>query len=376
MSRKSKSIWISSSAFTLLGLGAIMYWFTWGTFHESTNDSYVNGNMIMLTPQISGIVTTILADNTQLVEEGQPLIELDRHDYEISLEKAKADLAESVREVCGLFIMVEQLEARKQMAQAALLRAKLDYQHRKALVGDASVSREDFEHSQTTLSSAFAYVKEVEKQLGSAIAKINSTTVQTHPLVNQAKANLRASYLSLHRCTVRSPARAIVTMRKAQLGQWVESSSPLLSLVPLDQIWVDANFREVSLKNLRIGQSVELFSDMYGRFETFHGKVIGLNPGTGSVFSVLPPQNATGNWIKIVQRVPVKISLDPKELAQRPLVLGLSMTATVDTHERSGLQIPNVTPSDPIYKSDVYDNELAGVDAMIEEIIAANLYGN
>ncbi len=371
-----KTIWISSSVFITIAIVIGVYWFMWARFHESTNDSYVNGNMIMLTPQVSGIVTTILTDNTQLVEQGQPLIELDRHDYEIALEKSKANLAETVRQVCSLYIQVQQLEAKKQASQSDLLRAKLDYQHRKALVEDGSVSREDFEHSQTTLSSAFARLKEVDKELGQAIAKITSVTVGTHPLVNEAKADLRAKFLALHRCTVRSPARAIVTLRKAQVGQWVSASTPLLSLVPLDQIWVDANFREVSLKNLRIGQDVELFSDMYGRFETFHGKVVGLNPGTGSVFSVLPPQNATGNWIKIVQRVPVKIALDPEELQKRPLVLGLSMTATINTEVRDGLQLPNLSPVESVYSSNVYDNELAGVDELIAEIIEANMYGN
>jgi len=369
-----RAIWICSFIFILCALIFAIYYLAYARFHESTDDSYVNGNMIMLTPQISGIVTTILADNTQLVEVGQPLIELDKHDYEIDLQKAKADLAETVRDVCSMFIKVQELEAKKKSAQADLLRAKLDYQHRKALVVDASVSREDFEHSQTTLSSAFAYLKEVEQELGSAIAKVDQTTVETHPLVEQQKSALRSAFLALHRCTVRSPARAIVTQRKAQVGQWVSASSALLSLVPLDQIWVDANYREVSLKNLRIGQPVELFSDMYGRFKKFHGKVVGLNPGTGSVFSVLPPQNATGNWIKIVQRVPVKIALNPDELKTHPLVLGLSMTAKINTHSRAGLQLPTLSPSTPNYSTDVYADELTGVDAMIDEIVQANMY--
>lgn len=371
-----KIFWISSSVFILFSLLIGAYWLVWARFHESTNDSYVNGNMIMLTPQVSGIVTNILTDNTQLVEQGQALIELDRHDHEIALEKAKANLAQTVRQVCSLFIQVQQLEAKKQAYQADLLRAKLDYQHRKALVDDGSVSQEDFEHSQTALASAFARLKEVDKELGQSIAKITSTTVETHPWVAAAKADLRSSFLRLHRCTVRSPARAIVTLRKAQVGQWVEPSTPLLSLVPLDQIWVDANFREVSLKNLRIGQNVELFSDMYGRFETFHGKVVGLNPGTGSVFSVLPPQNATGNWIKIVQRVPVKIALNSEELDKRPLVLGLSMTATVDTHNRTGFQLPHPSVTQSVYSSDIFNDELAGVDEIIEQIVQANTYGN
>jgi membrane fusion protein (multidrug efflux system) len=351
-----------------------MYWLGIGQFHEATDDSYVNGNMIMLTPQINGIITTILADNTQLVEPGQPLIELDKHDSEIAFERARADLGAAVRTVCQMFIRVEQLQAKKKVAEAALLRSKLDYQHRKALVSDASVSREDFEHSETTLSAAFASLAEVDKELLGAIAEVENTSVSAHPKVDQAKASFRKAFLTLYRCTVRAPTYGIVTLRRAQLGQWVKASDPLLSLVPLDQIWVDANFREVNLKNLRIGQPVELFSDMYGRWKKFHGRVVGLNPGTGSVFSILPPQNATGNWIKIVQRVPVKISLSPEELKTHPLVLGLSMTAKIDTHVRSGQRLPQAAEIKPIYASDVYAKELAGVDAMIEEVIAENTF--
>jgi membrane fusion protein (multidrug efflux system) len=371
-SKKSRAIWITTALFIVSGLSYWIYWLGIGQYQESTDDSYVNGNMIMLTPQIDGIITTILADNTQWVEPGQPLIELDKHDYEIAFERAKADLGDAVRSVCQMFFRVEQLTAKKKVAEAALLRAKLDYQHRRALVSDASVSREDFEHSETTLSAAFAELAEADKELLGAIAEVENTSVDTHPKVAQAKANFRKAYLALYRCTVRSPVYGIVTLRKAQLGQWVKAADPLLSLVPLDQIWVDANFREVSLKNLRIGQPVELYSDMYGRWKKFHGRVIGLNPGTGSVFSILPPQNATGNWIKIVQRVPVKISLNPEELKAYPLVLGLSMTAKIDTHGRSGQRLPHASESKPIYSSDVYAKELEGVDALIDEVIAEN----
>lgn len=370
--KKYRAVWIATAIFLV---AAVLFWFYWlgiGRFHETTDDAYINGNMIMVTPQISGIITTILVDNTQMVEPGQPIVEIDKHEYEISFEKARADLGDAVRNVCQMFFRVEQLEAKKKVAEADLLRAKLDYQHRRALVSDASVSREDFEHSETTLSAAFATLAQVDKELLGAVAEVENTSVDTHPKVDQAKAAFRKSFLALHRCTVRAPTYGIITLRKAQLGQWVNAQDALLSLVPLDQIWVDANFREMSLKNLRIGQPVELFSDMYGRWKKFHGRVIGLNPGTGSVFSILPPQNATGNWIKIVQRVPIKIALDPGELKSHPLVLGLSMTAKIDTHKRSGLRLPQLADSKPIYSSDVYEKELEGVDGMIDEIITQN----
>lgn len=367
-----RALWISTTLFLLCGGAYFTYWLFWGQFRETTNDTYVNGNMIILTPQEEGIVTTIWVDNTQIVEEGQPIAELDRHEYEIALDRAKADLAEMVRRVSQMFIKVDELKAKRAIQEANLLRAQLDFEHRKALVDDASVSREDFEHSETALLAAEAALKETSQELAAAWAQVENTSVANHPLVEQMKASLRRAFLRLKRCTVRAPARGIISQRRAQVGQWVRPADALMALVPLDQIWVDANFREVSLKHFRIGQPVELYADMYGRDIKFQGRLVGLNPGTGSVFSVLPPQNATGNWIKIVQRVPVKISLHPQELEQHPLVLGLSMTATVDTHDRSGLRLPQQPNAKPIYATDVYAKELCGVESLIEQILAEN----
>lgn len=358
--------------FILCGALYAIYWGMWGQFKESTDDAYVNGNMITITPQIEGIVTTILTDNTQLVEAGQILVELDSHDYEIAFEKSKADLADTVRQVVQLFLKVDELDAKREVNQAHLMRASLDYKHRTELVADGSVSREEFEHSETAFYAAYFSLAEVMKELQAAQAEVENTSIATHPKVEQAKAALQKDFLSLHRCKVLAPTRGIITQRKAQVGQWVKSEDPLMALVPIDEMWVDANFREVDLKNLRIGQPVKLVSDMYGDKMAFHGHVIGLNPGTGSVFSILPPQNATGNWIKIIQRVPVKISLNPLELKLHPLVLGLSMTATVDTHDRQGLQLPLASEAKPIYASDVYTDELAGVDEIINQIINDN----
>jgi len=372
---KKRTIWIGLTTllFVLLALFFFIYWWIWGQFEESTNDSYVNGNMIILTPQVEGIVTAIYVDNTELVEPGQPVIELDRHFYEIALDQAKAVLADRVRQVSQLFLQVEELEASQKVAMAALIRAALDYEHRAALVEEGGVAREEFEHSQTTLLSAYATLTEVEKSYEKALVEVNHTTLTTHPKVEQAKALLRQAFLLLHRCTVLAPTRGIISQRKAQVGQWVKAEDPLMALVPIDQIWVDANFREVSLKYLRIAQPVEMVSDMYGEEIKFHGQVVGLNPGTGSVFSILPPQNATGNWIKIVQRVPVKIGFsDLDELKRRPLLLGLSMTVTVDTHDRHGMQLPETAHETVLYSTSSYENELLGVEQIIDDIIEKN----
>ncbi len=351
-------------------------WLIWWRFEEETDDAYVNGNMILITPQQKGIITTILADNTQLVEEGQPIVELDKTDYEIALNRAKAELGNAVRSVVQMFVKVKELEAKRDASRADFLRACLDYKHRRELVDDQSVSVEEFEHSQTSALSAFSGYKEVEQELEAARARVGNTTVSRHPEVERAKANLQAAFLELHRCVVRAPARGIITQRKAQVGGWVQAADALMSLVPIDQVWVDANYREVDLKNLRIGQPVHLKSDMYGDEVIFKGTIVGLNPGTGSVFSILPPQNASGNWIKILQRIPVKISLDADQIKNFPLMLGLSMTATAYTRDRTGQRLSRTVVRKPIYKTNVYSQELEGVDEMTRKIIAENIVLN
>ncbi len=372
--KKWLTLGITFAIFCCLGLAYLVYWFMWARFEEYTDDAYVNGNMVMLTPQVQGIVTAILADNAQLVEEGQPILQLDEHDYRLALEKAQADLAETVREVVKLFTHVEELLALCEMRKADLLRASLDYEHRKHLVDTGGVSKEDFEHSETTFLSAFASLVEAKKQLLAAIAQVENTTISTHPRVETAKTVVRETYLALRRCTICAPTRGIVTQRQAQVGEWVSPRDPLLAIVPLEQIWIDANFREVQLANLRIGQEVKITSDMYGSGVIYQGSVLGLNPGTGSVFSVLPPQNATGNWIKIVQRVPVRIALKREEIEKHPLLLGLSLYITVDTHNTYGSRLPQapISSQKAIYATDVFERQLEGVEALIEAIIEEN----
>ena len=367
------AIWIGAVLFFfILGVGWLAYWIVWGQFREKTNDAYVNGNMIIVKPFEEGIVVSILTDNAQMVEKGQPLVELNRHDFEIDLQKATADLADSVRAVVKMFIKTDELRSKIQVFEAKVVRARLDYEHRANLVSDGSVSQEDFEHSETELAGAVAALSETEKEWAEAVAEIQNTTPFTHPKVEMAKAVVKRAFLNLHRCTILAPVSGIIGQRTAQVGQWVGAADPLMALVPLEEIWVDANFREVELKHLRIGQPVELIADMYGHETVFRGKVAGLNPGTGSIFSILPPQNATGNWIKIIQRVPVKINLNKEDLRDRPLVLGLSMTVKVDTHDRSGRRLPEAGKDRPIYQTDVYLDELDGVEEMIQEILSQN----
>ncbi|NGX50508.1 MAG: putative multidrug resistance protein EmrK [Chlamydiae bacterium] len=359
--------------FASIGLMVFLYWLGVLRFEEYTNDAYVNGNMVELTPQVPGIVASINADNTDLVEENQVIIQLDKTDYILALEKSKHNLGETVRNVAVLFIEVEEREADLKSKRADLQRAELDYQNRVNLLPIGGVSREEFEHVEAALVSASASLEESVHVLQAATIKIQNTRVSTHPLVMQAIDRVKDDYLNLKRCDIVSPVRGYIGNRSAQLGESVTPNQPLLAIIPLDELWVDANFKETQLAKVRIGQSVRVTSDIYGGGVVFHGKVVGINPGTGSVFSALPPQNATGNWIKIVQRVPVRISLDPEQLKKNPLWLGLSLDVKVDIHDTKGEMLTDESQVKPIYETKVYSQQEEGVMTIVDKIIRENI---
>ncbi len=319
-----------------------------------------------------GIVTTITTDNTQYVEKGRLLISLDKTEMEIALKTRQDELAQAIRAVIQLFENVKELEACLKMDQAELLRSEQDFSHRQDLIDQEAVSLEDFEHATANLAVALAKVTLTQHKLIAAKAEIDQTTPLTHPIVEMAKDNLRSAYLHLMRCDIYAPATGIIAQRGAQVGNWVNPGDPLMSLIPLDQIWVDANYKETQLKNLRIGQKAIIHADMYGDNVIFHGEVVGQNAGTGSIFSILPPQNATGNWIKIVQRVPVRIRLEPEEVQRHPLWLGLSTEVTIDIHEKEGLVVASEKPASSLYSTDIFADQLEGCDDLIEMIIQAN----
>lgn len=369
--QKKILIW-TAIGFLAIGLIVFIYWLEVLRFEEYTDDAYVNGNMVEITPQVPGIVASINVDNTEYVEEGQILIQLDKIDARLSFEKAKHSLAETVRLVVQMFIQVEQFQAELEQKDADLFRAEKDYQNRVNLVGIGGVSREEFEHVEAAFVAAKASQRETYHALQGAIAQVQGTTVETHPNVKKAADLVRDTYVNLQRCDILAPMSGYVAMRTVQLGEYVNLSQPLLAVIPLDELWVDANFKEIQLSKMRVGQSVRMNSDIYGGRVVFTGKVIGINPGTGSVFSALPPQNATGNWIKIVQRVPVRISLDSQQLKKNPLWLGLSMDVTVDIHDTSSEMLRQKSRIKPIYKTKIYQEQEEGVDSLIERIIQEN----
>jgi len=350
----------------------LLYWLYVWRFEESTSDAYVGGNQVEITSQISGIATAIYVENTHFVEEGELLAQVDPTDYAIAFEKSRHLLAEAVREVRQLFIQFEKAEAFLKQKDVSLLNAQRDYENRLPLVGIGGVSKEEFEHIESAYIEARAIQQEAMRSFESSHVPIQKTTLATHPLVQKSSDDVRVAFLNLQRCSIRSPVTGYVAQRTIQVGEHLSQTVPLMVVIPLDQLWVNANFKEVQLAKVRIGQKVTLSSDLYGKKVSFTGKVEGITPGTGSVFSLLPPQNATGNWIKIVQRVPVRISLSQQELKKHPLWLGLSMNATVDIHDSSGAMVAKEVSKEPIYATSLYQKQIEGVEAIINQIIKEN----
>lgn len=346
------------------------YYFLVARFHEDTDDAYVNGNVVQITPQVTGTVIAVNADDTQTVKAGDPLVVLDGADARVSLQQAEANLAQTVRQVRGLFVNNDQYQAQIAQRQADLSRAQDDLRRRLAVAQTGAVSQEEISHARDTVKAAQAALDAAQQQLASNRALTSNTTIATHPNVLAAAAKVRDAYLNNARNTLPAPVTGYVAKRAVQVGQRVSPGTPLMAIVPLESVWVDANFKEVQLKHMRIGQPVELTADVYGSSVVYHGKVVGFSAGTGSAFSLLPAQNATGNWIKVVQRLPVRIALDPQELRAHPLRIGLSMQADVDIKNDTGNQLGNA--QNTVYQTNVFDKYGANADAEIARIIAEN----
>lgn len=371
--KKNYTLWAMVGGFLFIGIAFFFYWDLILRFEESTDDAYVEGNQIVITPQISGYINVINVDETEIVREGKILATLDPIDQMILFEEAKHSLANTVRQVVSLFENVLQLKAERQIREVEKIKAYQDYIHRKELLDGGAVPIEQFEHAQASYLASVHAISLVDHQLQAAVAEIENTTIETHPRVEEAKDRMYKAFVDLQRCKIKAPAYGMIAQRQAQVGEAVKPGTNLMMLTPLNQIWVNANFKETQLGKVRIGQPVKMTSDIYGNDVVFHGKVAGLWPGTGSVFSVLPPQNATGNWIKIVQRLPVRISLDPEELKKHPLRLGFSMSVTVDIHNTEGEMLPIPTETSHLYETEIYHSQLDGVDELIAHILQENI---
>ncbi|KWH15870.1 hemolysin D [Burkholderia territorii] len=351
-----------------------LYYFLVARFHEETDDAYVNGNVVQITPQVTGTVIAVKADDTQTVKAGDPLVVLDPADSQVALQQAEANLAQTVRQVRGLFVNDDQYRAQVALRQSDLSKAQDDLRRRMAVAQTGAVSQEEISHARDAVRAAQASVDAAQQQLASNRALTANTTIASHPNVMAAAAKVRDAYLANARNVLPAPVTGYVAKRSVQVGQRVSPGNPLMSVVPLNAVWVDANFKEVQLKHMRIGQPVELTADIYGSSAVYHGKVVGFSAGTGSAFSLLPAQNATGNWIKVVQRLPVRIEIDPKDLEKHPLRIGLSMQVDVDIKDERGDQLANA--QNTVYETNVFAKYGDEADAEIARIIAENAGGN
>jgi membrane fusion protein (multidrug efflux system) len=354
-------------------IGAIM----WAVFHfllaapeQETDDAYVAGDVVAITARDPGQVTAIHADNTQVVKAGQPLIDLDPATAEVGVASAEAELARAVRATRSEFSKVNETGAAVVQAEAELARARNDLARRRGAAAEGAISGEELSHAADQVKVASATLQLARSQQAQSRSGVTGTTVSNNPAVLAAIAAYRRAAITRSHMHVVAPIDGVVAQRTVQLGQQVSAGMPLMAVVPLDRVWVDANFRETQLRDLRIGQAATVTADMYGDDLVYHGHVVGLGAGSGNAFALLPPQNASGNWIKITQRVPVRIALDKGELRRNPLRVGLSVNATVDTADKSGTMVGR--PAAAAYKGLVTGQGDAAVDAKIRQIIAAN----
>jgi membrane fusion protein (multidrug efflux system) len=385
--RRRRLLLVAGAVFAVIGVAWAGWWYVYARQFEKTDDAYVQGNVIQVTPQVSGTVLSVNADDTDFVQAGAPLVTLDRADAEVALAQAQAALAQTVREVRSLYTAnttwsanISQREADIARARSDVGRAEDDLARRQSLTATGAVSGEELNHAQGAVSTARAALAAAEAALTAAKQQLatnqsltEGTTVEKHPNVERAAAKVREAYLAVARASLPAPVSGYVAKRTVQVGQRVAPGAPLMAIIPLDQVWVDANFKEVQLRRMRIGQPVRLTADAYGSNVEYHGTVAGLGVGTGSAFALLPAQNATGNWIKVVQRIPVRIALDPKELAEHPLRVGLSMQVDVDVADTAGKTLAETARTIAPYTTVAFTHDAQEADALVRKTIAENI---
>ncbi|MFJ5401232.1 multidrug efflux MFS transporter periplasmic adaptor subunit EmrA [Pectobacterium brasiliense] len=358
--------------FVVLGCAWLVYWFLVLRHHQSTDDAYVAGNQIQIMAQVSGSVTHVNVDNTDFVKQGQVLVELDPTDAQQAFERTKTGLANSVRQTHQLIINSKQYQANIELRQTELNKAQSDLSRREALGSANAIGREEVQHARDAVATAKAALEVARQQYQANQAMILDTPLEKQPAIQQASVEMRDAWLALQRTKIVSPIDGYVSRRSVQIGARISSTSALMAVVPANHLWVDANFKETQLANMRIGQPATVIADIYGDDVVYQGKVVGLDMGTGSAFSLLPAQNATGNWIKVVQRLPVRIEIDPKQVAEHPLRIGLSALVNVDTANTEGSALAETSRTTPAYQSDALTLDLTPVNQEISAIIQAN----
>ncbi|WP_295665209.1 EmrA/EmrK family multidrug efflux transporter periplasmic adaptor subunit [uncultured Haemophilus sp.] len=372
--QRKKGLSIFILLLLLISLGSATYWYFFIKGFEETEDAYVSGNQVMVSAQVAGNISKINVDNMDPVLAGDVLLELDDTNAKLSFEQAKSNLANAVRQVSQLNYTVKQLKSAVRANEITLAQAQGNLNRRVQLVKDGAIDKESFQHAKEAVELAKANLTTSQNQLGANQALLLDGPLSEQPQIQSAVSNLKQAWLNLERTKIRSPIKGYVARRNAQVGQAVSVGGALMAVVTTDQMWLDANFKETQLTHMRIGQPAEIHFDLYGKDKTFDGKVVGIEMGTGSAFSLLPAQNATGNWIKVVQRVPVRIQLDPQQLAENPLRIGLSATVKVNVTDSQGETLRDQAPATPLYSTNVLQYDESAVNNLIESIIRDNSY--
>lgn len=372
-SKRRNILLLIALVFIVLGAIWTAYWVLVIAKREQTDDAYVNGNKVVISAQISGTVIAVLADDTQLVKAGQVLVRLDPTDAETSLSRTASALAQTVRQVRQQKSTADQYDSVIQTRRVELSRAEADLAKREPLLADQAIAPEEVRHARESVELAKAALTQAVRQASSSHALVDGTEVEENPAVLQAKAAFRDAWITSQRNGVVAPVTGYVAERSVQLGQHIQAGQALMTVIALNSLWVDANFKEVQLRHLRLGQPAQVRSDLYGGSFIFHGHVQGMSAGTGAAFSLLPAQNASGNWIKVVQRVPVRIQIDDADLVKSPLRVGLSATVTVDTTNRDGSVLASNATDTAVGQTQVYTQDLDTANAEADAVVRRNL---
>ncbi|SEN36378.1 membrane fusion protein, multidrug efflux system [Luteibacter sp. UNCMF331Sha3.1] len=374
--KRGRALLIAVIVFLLAAAIWFLLWLFVFSTRETTDDAYVGGNQVGISAQVPGIVIGVYADDTQRVTAGQVLVRLDQTDADIALRKASGALAQAVRQVRQQTQSAAGADATLVARRQDLKRAQDDLKRRVPLLAEKAVAPEEVQHARDAVTSAQSALDAAQRQADAARALVDGADVEGNPAVEQARASFRQAWVAAQRNAIVAPIDGYVALRSVQVGNSVQPGQQLMTVVPLHDLWVEANFKESQLRHVRIGQPAKVEADIYGGGIEYHGKVIGLGAGTGSAFSLLPAQNATGNWIKVVQRVPVRIALDPADLDRHPLRIGLSTAVTVNITDDKGDVLARQPSTVAVAQTKVYDDIAAKADAAADAIVRDNLGGN
>lgn len=375
--RRNRRLLVVALLVLITAIGYLVYWWSYDRFWVRTDNAYVTGNLVPVAAQASGIITQVLVEETQFVNRGDLMIRLDEHQAYAALGRARGRLGEEVRRIAALFMTRKQLAEKVTSRTARLDLARHDMDRYLAASPSGAISKQIVQNTADKVLALEAEVRETQAELDTLDAQIGGTTVMAHPAVDLAKHQLIEAHLEYARQQIRAPVSGYVAKRRGQVGDRVQPGTPLMTIVPLDHLWVEANLRETELEHVRPGQLALVNVNLYGSKQTFHGTVEGLVPGSGSPFALLPPDNSTGNFIHIVERVPVRIALPADELREHPIRPGLSTSTHIHIAE-TGQSVWSslATPSTPEYETDIYAGELPTAEALAQDVMTRNLVPN